>query len=113
MSGRIFSGLLPKISCCFRPNYGLNLWGQFCARSYSTAQRTELTGHERIKKSLDFEHFKRTQLKSFETFKKSPGIRQVFGDDMEKISQAYDGYCLIKFNDLVQKIYGGDPSRMI
>ena len=65
------------------------------------------------KEAISFEHFKKTQMESLEEYKKSYAVKQVLGDDVIKISKAYEGYCQSKYSRYRQFIYGGNPATMI
>ena len=52
MSGRVFLGFL-YIGNTVRVLYGLNLWGRFNCRSYSTAQKIETAANEKISKAYE------------------------------------------------------------
>ena len=53
------------------------------------------------------------KLKSFEEFKESPPIKELFGNNKQKISKAYKDYCLNKTNRLKKLTYGGNPINML
>jgi len=115
MAGRVFLGFIPKRNYV-RPGYGLNLWGRLGVRPYSTSRKAELIaqdGFENMEIKINFEYFKHNQVKSFEKYRESPVVKELFGGDMEKISKAYEDYCLCKFNKHVQTVYGGNPSTML
>ncbi len=85
----------------------VNLLGQFKTRSI--AQKN----FEGMKNSSSFEEFKQTQVKSFEKFKESPAVKELFQDDVEKMQRAYNEYCVCKFNRHVKSIYGGNPATLV
>jgi len=98
------------------PAPSLNLWKSLGARPYATAKKVESSAHSTLgetKSKLSFEQFQRLRVKSLEEFKKSPAIQQICGDDITKVSQAYNDYCKCKYTRYLQSIYGGNPATMI
>jgi hypothetical protein len=65
-----------------------------------------------MKNKLNFEQFRQTKVESLEDFKNSPEIKQLFDEDVVKISQAYRKYCESKYNRYLQSVYGGNPATM-
>lgn len=114
MAGRVFLGLFPRTSCSYSAPR-LNLWGRIGYRSYSTSERVEHTVKENFKvmQGLNFEQFKKTKVKSFEEFKQSPRVKMLFDNDMEKVSKAYEEYCVCKFNRYRLAEHGGNPGTMM
>ena len=66
-----------------------------------------------MKKLLSFEQFKEERVKSLKNFKQLPNIQAVCKDDLEKISVAYEKYCLSQYSLYKHQVYGGNPSTMI
>lgn len=101
---------------CVRFTSRVNLGGQFSPRFFSVTQKTESVAQknfEDMKNKFNFEQFKQTQVKSFEKFKQSPAVKELFDDDTEKAWRAYNDYCVCKFNRYVQSIYGGNPATLL
>lgn len=111
MSGRVFLGFLYRGSTV-RVSYGLNLWGRFNCRSYSTAQKIETAANEKMDKLLPFKDFKAKHVESWEIFKESPVAKTVYGNDLEKISKAYERFCSSQYSQYKHQVYGGNPSLM-
>ncbi|MCB1074041.1 MAG: hypothetical protein KDK59_00730 [Simkania sp.] len=111
MSGRIFLGLLSGGSAV-RTQHGLNLWGRLNHRSYSTALKLEGTKSEKMDNFLPFKDFKDKYVESWENFKESPLAKTVYGNDLEKISRAYERFCLSQYSQYKHQAYGGNPSLM-
>jgi len=121
MAGRIFLGVLPKRNY-FSRVYSMNLRGRFSHRSYSTALKAESNGntsfvdkfisHNR-KEILTIEEFKKTHIETLERFKESPTVKAACGEDLEKISRAYESFCLSQYSLYKHQVYGGNPSLMI
>jgi hypothetical protein len=115
MATKVFLSWVSKGSYV-KPTFALNLWGRLGHHPYRSAQRTELKAQnifENMKKTLNFEQFKKIKVKSFEEFKESPRIKKFFDNDIEKIAQAYEDYCIFKFNDYKRTSEGGNPATMI
>ena len=114
MAGRTFLGLLTRTRCSY-PTSMLNWWGRIGYRSYSTSERIESTVKETFKtmQDLNFEQFRKTKVKPFEEFKESPRIKELFDNDIEKVSKAYEDYCVCKFNRYRLAQHGGNPGTMM
>ena len=114
MAGKIFQGAFPKTSCSFSVSR-FNSWRPIGCRFYSTSDKVEMTVKENFKEmqSISFEQFKNTKVKSFEEYKQSPRVKILFGSDMKKIADAYEDYCVCKFNRYRLVEHGGNPARMI
>lgn len=111
MSGKIFLGLLSRESIV-RSHYGLNLWGRFSYCSYSTAKKIEGAKSENMDNILSFNDFKSRYVESWERFKESPAVKAVCGNDLEKISKAYERFCSSEYSSYKHQVYGGNPSLM-
>ncbi|MBA2367712.1 MAG: hypothetical protein H0V82_01655 [Candidatus Protochlamydia sp.] len=90
-------------------NYRLKSSSLPSSRVYSNST----TSKSDLKMQKSFEEFKKMQVKSFDLFKESPSIKIICGDDNDKITQAYQGYCLGKYNRYIHTLYGGNPSTII
>ncbi len=108
MSGRIFLGLLSKGNAVRAP-HGLNLWGRLSHRSYSTALKTEDSKSEKMDELLPFKDFKDKHVENWESFKESSIAKIVYGNDLEKISRAYERFCLSQYSQYKHQVYGGNP----
>lgn len=100
----------------------LNSWRQLRFCSYNIAKNIEMdtnkifnrsSTHHPMESEETFEKFKQKFVKSFEDYKKLPYIRQIYGDDIEKISIAYDNFCKSKFLQYKHIAAGNDPSGML
>jgi len=111
MSGRIVLGLFYRESAVRVPQ-GLNLWGRLSRRSYSTALKIEGQKSEKMEKLLSFKDFKDKHVESWESFKESPIAKTIYGNDLEKISKAYNRFCLSQYSQYKHQVYGGNPSLM-
>lgn len=111
MSGRIFLGLLSRGSTVRAP-HGMNLWGRLNCRSYSTARKIETAANEKMDNLLPFKDFKDKYVESWESFKESPVAKAVYGNDLEKISRAYERFCSSQYSQYKHQVYGGNPSLM-
>ena len=111
MSGRIFLGLLSRGSTVRAP-HGMNLWGRLNCRSYSTARKTETATNEKMDNLLPFKDFKDKYVESWENFKESPVAKAVYGNDLEKISRAYERFCSSQYSQYKHQVYEGNPSLM-
>ena len=118
MAGRVLLGSLPRES---RIRYRLSLWGGGELRSFCTVQNVELAAQRHfedqsssvdMKRLLTFEEFKERHVESLETFKESPAVKAVCGDDLKKISEAYKNFCLSQYSSYKHKKYGGNSSLM-
>ncbi|MBF5059017.1 hypothetical protein [Candidatus Neptunochlamydia vexilliferae] len=106
MISNILFGKLPKV--IFNSYRGCSF--------YRTSEQVEQAAKYHFqseKDKLDFEQFKDEKVKSFEEFKKSPRIQAICGNDLEKISEAYEGYYFTKFYGYKHSRYGGRPSRLL
>jgi len=111
MSGRIFLDLLSRGSVIRAP-HGLNLWGRFNHRSYSTVLKIEGTTNKKMDNLLPFKDFKDKYVESWESFKESPLAKAIYGNDFDKISRAYERFCLSQYSQYRHQVYGGNPSLM-
>lgn len=117
MFGKVFLNFL-SVKNIVRPQYGPNLWGRLNYRFYSTVRKMEWTKNENFERKsnmetlLSFEDFKRKYVESLDSFKNSPAVKTVCGDDLEKISKAYERFCLSQYSLYKHQAYGGNPSLM-
>lgn len=65
------------------------------------------------KKSLSFEEFKLSEVETFEKYCENSTVRCICEDDHERLVQAYENYCKIKYNQYQQCLEGYNPARMI
>ncbi|MBF8264101.1 MAG: hypothetical protein HW387_1766 [Parachlamydiales bacterium] len=63
-----------------------------------------------MRKLLSFEDFKNKHIEQLESFKQSHAVKVVCGDDLEKISDAYERFCLSEYSSYMHQAYGGNPS---
>ena len=109
---RQFLGLILKQRVCY---YATTL--KLCQRigycSYSKSEKDSVKRNYEMKQDLDFGQFKNVKLRSFAEFQKLPSVKALFNDDMEKISKAYEDYCICKFNRYRLAEYGDNPGTMI
>lgn len=115
MAGRVFfSGLFPRANSSYTP-FRFHLWGQVRYRLHFTSERVEVIANKSFKtmQDLNFEQFKKTRVKPFEVFRESPRIKELFGNHREKISKAYEDYCICKFNRYRLGQRGGNPGTMM
>ena len=111
MSGRIFLNGYSRVSA-FRTSYGFKLWEGFSHHSYSTAQKVEKTINENMNNPLLFKDFKKKYVESWETFKESPMAKIVYGNDLGKISKAYERFCLLQYSQYKRQLYGRNSLLM-
>ena len=114
MVRRVFLGVFPQTSCLYSASR-LNLPGRNGFRSYSTAEIGGSSGKVNLKEmqDLSFEQFKKTKVKSFEVFKQSPRVQFLFGNDIEKVSKAYEDDCVCKYNRFRLVEHGGNPATIL
>lgn len=62
---------------------------------------------------IEFDEFKQSQVKPLSAYKNSTIIKELFGNDEQRISEAYEQYCLCKFNRYLVSFKGGNPANMI
>lgn len=112
MSGKLLIGPLSRAGTT-RVYPSLNLWGQLNRYAHTVAQKTQWTKDHKMGELISFSDFKRTQVESWEVFKDSPAAKAVYGDNIQKITLAYERYCLSRYAEYKHQVYGGNPSQMI
>lgn len=111
MSGRVGLGVLSRGGAVRTPHC-LNLGSGLNYRLYSTASKIEEMKNDKMDSLLTFKDFKEKYVESWEIFKESVVTKSICGSNVEKISQAYERFCLSEYSQYKHRVYGGNPSLM-
>jgi hypothetical protein len=110
MAARLFLGVPPV-----RSAFHLTTYSRIGVRYYTISQKVERNALDCLKnmEKLNLDLSKQTKAKSFEAFRNSPSIKSLFGDDIEKITQAYNEYLICRYNRYLHSMYGGNAAHMM
>ena len=99
---------IKKFSTLFKTEYN----AKKILNDYSTNGINGFPLNIQMKKQVTFDEFKK-KIKSFEEFKESSAVKIVCENNKEKISKAYEEYCLCQYNRYKDSLYGGNSSKMV